>query len=181
VRTGRPLSVLELTTLGIILKRGPCLGYVVLQNFAHSQTSAYRSGAGTVYPLLKRLTASGHLHLEDGHYTLTDLGRAALRKWLASPTEGHGVGTLLDEIRSRMYFMKLLPQAEAVACAEACLKELRKVAVTCRRQMEDYAAAGDPFSELAMLGTLHETEARIAWMEEVTKRFRAGTPWSDKA
>ncbi|MBS1707281.1 MAG: helix-turn-helix transcriptional regulator [Armatimonadetes bacterium] len=177
MRTGRPLSVLELTTLGIILKRGPCLGYVVLQNFAHSQTSAYRSGAGTVYPLLKRLTASGHLLLEENHYTLTDLGRNALRKWLASPTEGHGVGTLLDEVRSRVYFMRLLTPPEAVACAEGCLDKLRKLEVDCRRKVEDYAADGDPFSELAMLGALRETEARIKWMEEMVDRFRSGQPW----
>lgn len=179
VKSGRPLSIIELTTLGIVLKQGPCVGYVVIQNFAHSQTAAYRSGAGTVYPLLKRLTESGYLDIEDSKYTLTDLGRSALRTWLSGPSEGHAVGTLLDEVRARVYFMKLLTPDEAVACAESCIHELRRLLVKCRRTMEDYAEAGDQFSELAMLGTVHETEARISWLEAALVRLRSGSPWDN--
>ena len=174
----RSLSTLELTALGIVLKRGPCLAHTVLGEFAGSRTSAYRSGAGSIYPLLKRLTEAGLLALEGRLYRLTDAGREALRGWLKGPFEETQFSCGLDEFRSRAYFLRLLSREEAVAFAEGALDGLRVLLGRCEETLRGYQASGDRFSELAMRGAVRETEARIAWMTELLGQFQSDEFWA---
>lgn len=163
----RPLSPLELTALGIVLKRGPCVAHAVVAEFQGSSTFAYRSGAGAVYPLLKRLVGFGLLGLEGRHYSLTEAGAEALRNWLRPPLDASALSTNLDLIRSRAYFLKLLPPAEVAAFIDYARDNLVEVLEECRATTERYRTAGDRFSEWAMRGAELETEARIAWLTEM--------------
>jgi len=171
VEIGRRLSALELTVLGVILKRGPCLAHAVVREFIGSQTSAYRSGAGSIYPLLKRLTAAGLLKQTRKKYTLTEAGEEALRDWLRPPFPEGDFSTSLDVIRSRAYFLKLLSPLEIVEFAEYSRAELEKLLASCQRTHRQYQELGDPFSEMAMLGAIKETEARLAWLAQLKDRF----------
>lgn len=168
---GRRLSALELTALGVILKRGPCLAHAVVREFAGSQTSAYRSGAGSIYPLLKRLTGAGLLKVVQKKYTLTEAGMGALREWLRPPFPDGDFSTSLDVLRSRAYFLRLLTPLEIVEFVDYSRVELEKLLGECRETWRHYIEAGDPFSEMAMLGAIKETEARLAWLGELRERF----------
>jgi len=77
----RELSTLELTALGVVWKQGPCTAYAVMREFAGSQTLAYRSGAGSIYPLLKRLRGVGLLSEGEGKLRITSAGIERLRAW----------------------------------------------------------------------------------------------------
>jgi len=169
----RRLSALEFTVLGIILKKGPCTAYAVLAEFTHSASSAYRSGAGSVYPLLKRLEGAGLVTAEKGkrekRYTLSDAGLAALRDWFELTSED--ISCCLDVLRSRAYFLKILTPAERKAFLEAALAGLQVLLAQCRLQVEGYAKAGDRFSEMAMEGAVLETSARIRWIRSTLVRL----------
>jgi len=170
----RRLSSLELTALGVILKRAPCNAHTVVTEFAGSQTFAYRSGAGSIYPLLKRLTEIGLLSLDRKHYSLTEQGREAMRDWLRPPFPEADFSTNLDVLRSRAYFLKLLEPAEIDQFVSHCEANLATLLETCQTIQGKYQEAGDPFSEMAMEGTILETEARIEWIRHLGERF--GTP-----
>lgn len=163
----RPLSPLELTALGIILKKAPCVAHEVVKEFQGSQTFAYRSGAGSVYPLLKRLTSAGYLACEKKKFHLTNAGLEALRNWLRPPFDDVAVSTNLDLLRSRVYFLKLLSPQEVREFVDYSLSELAKILEDCQSSVRAYQTSGDRFSELAMMGAVRETEARISWLGDV--------------
>ncbi|MBN9500387.1 MAG: hypothetical protein BGO01_17230 [Armatimonadetes bacterium 55-13] len=165
----RPLSTLEMTALGIILKSAPCNAHAVLINFANSKTSAYRSGAGSIYPLLKRLTDASYLSLENKKYSLTESGLQAIREWILPPFGPNDISTNLDVLRSRVYFLKLLTPPEIKAFLDESRSNLQALLQDCQEITASYQTSGDRFSELAMLGAVRETEARIAWIEEIAQ------------
>lgn len=157
--------------LGVVLKRGPCLAHAVVREFSGSQTNAYRSGAGSIYPLLKRLTSAGLLKVVRKKYTLTEAGQEALRDWLRPPFPDGDFSTSLDVLRSRAYFLKLLGPSEILEFVDYAREGLEKLLVSCRATHAQYVELGDPYSEMAMLGAIKETEARLAWLGELRTRF----------
>ncbi len=166
----RRLSTLEYTVLGILWKKGGATAYAVTQEFAHSQTTAYRSGAGSIYPLLKRLAKAGLLTGgKDKTYRLTDRGVEELRVWYRSPLHQEDFSSLLDPLRSRVYFLAVLPPKERRGYFEAALSGLKMLEAECLHMLERYEAAGDPFSTIAAEGSLIETRARISWLKKVRK------------
>lgn len=163
----RPLSTLELTALGIVLKSGPCLAHAVVTMFASSQTYAYRSGAGSIYPLLKRLASAGYLQESKRQYIITEAGKEAIRAWVKPPFEPSDFSTTLDTFRSRAYFLTLLSPSEIDEFTAKTLEGLNGLLVECSQALEAQRDSGDRFGELAMLGAVRETQARIMWMSEV--------------
>lgn len=164
----RPLTTLELTVLGVVLKRGPCVAHAVVNEFSNSQTLAYRSGAGSIYPLLKRLHEAGLVEYDGKQYTISEAGIQEMRRWIMPP---HEFSTNLDDLRSRIYFLRLLSPSEVQIFFENVLKELESLLERCRKDQEGYQRLGDPFSSLAILGAVRETEARIAWVNEIREAF----------
>lgn len=164
---GRPLSTLEFTVLGVILKRGPCVANAIVNEFVDSQTLVYRSGAGSIYPLMKRMHAAGLLSCEKKKYAITEEGVEALRQWII-PAEGLGkISTNLDVLRSRVYFLKLLSESEIEHFFTDAIAGLEITLSSSIESMKYYHGSGDRYSEMAMLGTIRETEARIAWIKEI--------------
>jgi DNA-binding PadR family transcriptional regulator len=168
----RPLSQLELTVLGVVMKRGRCVAHAVVSEFASSQTWAYRSGAGAIYPLLKRLTRAGLLDLSGRSYSISTLGIEALRNWVRPPFRAESFWTSLDEIRSRAYFLKLLSTQEIEEFLVSADNGLNDLLAECRSTLDAQRASGDTFGELAMLGAVRETEARIRWIAELRQGLR---------
>jgi DNA-binding PadR family transcriptional regulator len=169
----RKLSTLEQTALGIIYKRGPCKAYFVLSEFANSQNATYTSGAGSVYPLLKRLEEGGLIsHSLDGEhklYSLTPAGLEALRGWFDLEGDHSAVSCCLDTLRSRAYFLKVLGDSQRKAFLEAVLSSLNRLLAQSRKQVAHYRKSGDEFSELAMEGAVLETQARIRWVKKLAE------------
>lgn len=167
----RPLSLLELTVLGVVMKRGRCVANALISEFAGSRTFAYRSGAGSIYPLFKRLAAAGYLRSVGRAYEITEAGLDAIRAWMRPPFDEDAFATNLDGIRSRAYFLKLLSPEERLAFADSMTAGLEALLGDCRRNLVAQQKSGDRFGELAMLGAVRETEARIAWLREIRDRL----------
>ena len=171
----RRLSTLEFTALGILFKRAPCTAYAVLSEFSHSSTSAYRSGAGSVYPMLRRLEEAGLVasvarSSRDRLLSLSPDGVEALRGWFDLTHEG-GVSCCLDVLRSRMYFLKALTPEERDTFLSEAIAGLESLLGNCRETVEAYHRSGDRFSEVAMLGAVMETEARLQWLRVVGRKL----------
>ena len=170
----RPLSTIELTVLGIISKQGPCKAYAVMRELATSSSSYYRSGAGTIYPSVARLLKAGYLTVSDPEtktYVLSTKGRAALEEWLSSPVSDHDLHHTVDLVRLRTYFLQAVEPARRRALLTDALARMKSHLATMRPKVAAYQKSGDPFSALAMEGTILETEARIAWMERLLARL----------
>lgn len=167
----RDLTSLELTALGIVYKQTKVIAHDVVQHFSTSQTLAYRSGAGSIYPLLKRLTASGHLSLVDRYYEITPKGLQALKEWLSPPFTHEDISANLDMIRSRVYFLRLLEPDERRAFILAAIERLEELRANCSSEVAANESVADNFSACAMLGALRETEARIQWLREIQDRL----------
>ncbi len=165
----RPLSTLELTALGVVWKKGPCTAYAVMQNFAGSKGETYRSGAGSIYPLLKRLCGAGFLAETGKGLRITDEGIVRLRAWIGNVDAARDVAANLDPLRSRVHFLGLLAHEEQQDFVSKCLSELRRLR---REVLADQAGFVDheqQYGALALRGAVLETEARIKWMMELKK------------
>jgi DNA-binding PadR family transcriptional regulator len=156
-----------LTALGIILKQGPCLAHAVVTQFAGSSTYAYRSGAGSVYPLLKRLAEAGYLDYGNRKYSLTETGRDAIREWVRPPFEPGDFSTNLDVLRSRAYFLRLLSSEELEEFLTGARNGLEILLSECETSVRQQRESGDRFGEMAALGSVYETKARISWISEL--------------
>ena len=169
VNLDRPLSTLELTTLGIVYKKGPCVANAVVTEIAESKVYAFTSGAGSIYQLLKRLHAAGLLLQSQRRYSLSEFGIQALRTWLRPPFEADEFSPTLDPIRSRVTFLGLLSQSELDEFTSKTMEGLNLLLDQCSQDLDAHRDAGDKIGELALLGAVRETQARIMWISEVRR------------
>ena len=65
----------------------PCYGYEILQDIDSKTAGAWRPGAGSVYPILKKLVASGYIKVEEAApgadrkvYSITQKGIDTLKE-----------------------------------------------------------------------------------------------------
>lgn len=170
----RPLSTLEYMALGLVWRKGPCTPYAVMKSIAQSKAQAFRSGAGSIYPLIKRLTGTGLIALSNGKLVITGQGSAELARWVSSVDPERDVTANLDPLRARLYFLKVLraeDQVRFLEQAEAGLLELQR-----KLEMDkaEYEQNGDPIGALAIQGAILETEARNSWIDLVRKRLGHG-------
>lgn len=79
-----------------MLSTGPCSGYDIKKKCDHSVAHFWNENYAHIYPVLKELEREGAVTSEsekqEGRpaknvYTITDLGREALEKWLMEPVE----------------------------------------------------------------------------------------------
>ena len=168
----RKLSTLELTVLGVVMKRGPCTGYAVVTEFSSSTGSIYRSGASSVYPLLDRLERAGLVlgkrseKRGEKQYEITEAGLSQLRHWFTLVPSTDDLTCTLDALRSRTYFMKVLAPDERERFFTDALAGLKRLLDQCEATVREYEMRGDPYSAMAMKGTVFETKARIQWLKQ---------------
>jgi DNA-binding PadR family transcriptional regulator len=170
----KQLSDLEFTILGIISKRAPCTSYAVAKEFFTSPSSHWRGSAGAVYPAVARLKALGLLRQERATrlgrpatlFSLTDKGRTTLRKWLTPPLPESAASITFDPIRTRSFFLAALSPAEQRAFLEEAERQLLSQVPRLEAECDRYRKSGDWFSEQSQRGTLHVTNARVAWIRE---------------
>lgn len=173
---------LEHVILGIVCKFGPLTAYAVRRHFADSPTPAFSSGAGTIYPAIARLVrarllrsrASARGAQARSLLTITPAGRRAHQAWLFAPS-GDYLQPQPDPLRTRIYFLGLLPAraqraflAQAVRTLEAQVRELERYA-------RSYPDEGVTFhSRLASNGITAMARARLEWLRSVQTRLFGG-------
>lgn len=170
----KQLSDLEFTILGVISKRAPCTSYTVAKEFFTSPSSHWRGSVGAVYPAVARLESLGLLREESATrlgrpctlFSLTDKGLATLRKWLTPPLPESAASITFDPIRTRSFFLAALSTEDQRAFLEEAERQLVAQVPRLEAECERYRKSGDWFSEQAQRGTLHVTNARLAWIRE---------------
>ncbi len=177
------LTELEHCVLGVIWHNGPMTAYEVASGFSASLSPYWSGSAGAIYPLVKRLQKRGLIKAElrawngsrKAMLTATGDGEKALRSWLEPPLPDDAGATSFDPIRTRLFFLDVLPAARR----ELFLDEAERViAVQLQRAMEQRAAEearGDELDALGSLGVVFELKARKRWIRAVREHLRKNT------
>jgi len=163
-----------MAVLGIVWKQEPCTPYSVMRELSGSASAFIRSKAGTVYPLVSRLVKAGLLAYEEGdkgskgdrNLKITEVGLEKIRTWLASPIPREDITHTVDLIRMRSGYLGALQPEDREQFVDRSLAGLRDHLRTCEQRELHYLGQGDAFGALGVREMIHETRARIAWLEE---------------
>ncbi len=172
-----PLTELENCTLGVIRQHQPCSTYRVRSEFARSKTTAWSASAGSIYPVIERLLATGHVRAtkrsgdQRGRrdLVLTALGQRAVQGWIMNLDRPMAAATP-DPIRTRACFLDQVAtdaeRREFLALAESLtrmmIQELRAEERSKDMAVLDY---------LATVGSRLQLEARLEWLGVVRRRL----------
>lgn len=180
----KQLTDLELTVLGIVRKKGPCTAYQIMQEFATSTATYYRSRAGSIYPLVSRLVrrrclaarAAARGRQPARRYAIAPAGTAALRAWLGPDVPREDGALPVDLLRTRTYFLAAVPRARRVAFVRSALAAVKSRLAENQSALAEYRRRKDPFSTLAMEGALMVMRARVRWLERALRQVQKTTP-----
>ncbi len=168
-------ELLEMTLLGVIGKYGPVTPYAVRQHFAVSPTSRFSASAGSIYPALQRLEERGLVSSRaDARgeqarrlYELSKEGLAQLRGWFDAPADSD-LEAPHDPLRTRLYFIGLLPKKQQQAFFEAVQEKMKEKLRKDERYVSSYGDTGpERLSRLAAEGGLFVMRARLRWLRKV--------------
>ena len=160
----------EGAVLGLLARVQPLSRYQILRFFQNSPARFQNVSKGSLYPLVSRLLERGMIVSETGlgpHgapvYSLTDLGRAALRNWTSRL---HARDMLpLDPLEQRVFSLGELPPAERIAWV-AQAKELilaKKAELEGHRQrMTSYV-----YGEIVYRADQERLDAKLNWLDRL--------------
>ena len=160
----------EGAVLGLLARVQPLSRYQILRFFQNSPARFQNVSKGSLYPLVSRLLERGMIASEIGQgphgapvYSLTELGRSALRNWV---TRLHARDMLpLDPLEQRVFSLGELPAAERIAWV-AQAKELilaKKAELEGHRQrMTSYA-----YGEIVYRADQERLDAKLNWLDRL--------------
>lgn len=177
----RTLTNLELTALANVWKKSGCTAYQVMKEFSGSTSAHFRSGAGSIYPIMDRLERDGYLRSEQSDrgsqtrtiYEITAKGRRSLTQWLTPPIEESDLAITPDPIRTRVYFLEFLPPDDRTAFLKRVHGELKQELEANKEVLREYEESQNTYGALAMRGAVRVMEARIDWIAELRRTIRA--------
>jgi len=173
-----PVTDLEAAALGCVAREAPCSAYAIRRHFRTSPSAHFSDSAGSVYPLVRRLSARGLLaarvvRLGERRtlaYVCTPRGRAELRRWLEVPLQPRGMVTV-DPLRTRLLFLEQLSPARRARWFARAVEALERHRAVIRQRLEHDESRNDVFLELAHLNVLLQAEARLEWVRRVRARL----------
>lgn len=171
----QPMTVRN--SLLALLAQGPAHGYALKAAFEGGTAGAWPLNVGQVYQTLRRLERDGLVEpaatgdAERQSWRITDLGRAELERWYASPVDDDPPAR--DELAIKVL---LAVAAEAVDVAPI-LQSQRERSMERLQRYTRLKAQADPERELPWLLLLDalvlKTEAEIRWLDLCEERLRA--------
>ena len=162
----RKLSNVEMTILGLTWLRGPCTVYAVMKELAASESTYYRSRAGTAYSVVTRLVKFGLIHqAEDNSISITEPGTATLQKWVGPNIEQADIAHTVDWVRLRFFFLECLAPADRLSLIDRCLEGLAEFEQRCLNLIQVNRELGEYFGALATVNIVMETRARMRWLQ----------------
>lgn len=175
----RKLSELEGVCLGVIYKRRSCTAYTVRMELKESPSSHWRASAGAIYPLLARLEDEGLIRsaedAQDGRgrklLTVTPDGVRAIKAWMKMIVDLDLISEISDPVRTRIFFLKALTNAEQIRLVEGLLKALKQQLSAMRKNLEGRPAEADLFDNLGAIGAIISTQGRIEFLNVVLSRI----------
>ena len=172
------LTELESATLGAIAQLQPCSTYQVRRAFARSATAAWSASAGTIYPVIERLTRLGlvRAQVRSGDprgrrdLSVTAKGRRAIRAWVLGLT-ARDAASMPDPVRTRLHFLELLESKDERAAFLDAAARLTDAAIAQTKIFLKAERAHARIDYLASLGALHQLEARRKWLRLVRRQL----------
>lgn len=168
------LSEIEACVLALVAVDGPATPYAIRTVFLDSPSPQWSGSAGTIYPLIERLSRRRLIRAEvcltgkrRGHQiSLTAAGSQALRQWLALPIPEWVAGVPPDPLRTRVRFLSAISANRRKAFLQNAhhrtQAHLRAVEADCERKR-----AKDEFQYLMARGALLSMQSRCAFLQEV--------------
>lgn len=170
------MTELEACVLALLCRDGPMTAYQVRKEFERSRASTWRASTGSIYPLIKRMSARGLIAAkpERGdargtrHLAATKAGQRKVEAWLTETPAWIGDATE-DPIRTRVQFLILLP----VSLRRRTIVGMAKVTEAAIAALDVYMADSniDAIEKLAHEGARAMLEARATWLEKVLQHF----------
>jgi DNA-binding PadR family transcriptional regulator len=161
-----------------VLAHRPMTGYEIARNFDQVLSHFWRASHQQIYRELARMNSEGDVVFraveqsgkpEKKLYSLTRAGRAALKKWVAAPTDPpRPQYDLLVKLLAGLLVNKAALVREIARVREetvAYLKILRSMEVQCLKQPPQ--TSYDHALFLALRRGLLLVEAQLAWLDEV--------------
>ena len=174
------LTELEQCVLGVIWRDGPVTAYEIANLFATSLSSFWSGSAGAIYPVVQRLRRRGLVHgtarawngTRKTVLTASDKGVEVLRNWLTPPLPIAAAGPTYDSIRTRMFFLKVLPAAARRQFVDDAERITREQLVITRKAHEQQKALGNESEALGVLGVILEMKARLTWLRAIRQSLK---------
>jgi DNA-binding PadR family transcriptional regulator len=183
----RKLSTIEMTVLGFAWLRGPCTIYAIMKEISSSESSFYKSRAGTAYSVANRLlgfklleSISDPERSEEKLIRVTESGILALQSWLTPPVPLPDIFHSADLVRLRFFFLGVVDQDKRLAFIDDSIKGLQEFLTRCEQLIPKNEAIGDYFGVLATVSTVLETRARIEWLTMVREWVENPLALNDK-
>lgn len=175
----RKLSELEGVVLGIINKTQPCTAYTLRNKLKQAPSSHWRASAGSIYPLLTRLTSekllSSARDTNDGRdrdfLSITKQGLLSLKAWIKTGVEQNIISSVLDPVRSRMFFLDVLSASERIAFTEQLITAMQQYVTETQNHLANKSAGHDLFDYLGSLGAQASAESRLDWLLHVRQQL----------
>ncbi|WP_370338000.1 PadR family transcriptional regulator [Parvularcula marina] len=170
------LTSLSYALIGLALA-APRTGYALRKVFEDTPLGAFSSSPGSIYPALRKLTASGHLDARtDGNsaiYHVTAKGRRVLRDWALAPVTLHEISREADIALLRFAFQEMLGDA---AGTRAFLLSFREAVTAHIAGLEAYMESDDVIhmsvhGRLAMENGIMSYRCNLAWAEKALRAF----------
>ena len=145
-----------------------------------SPSSHWRASAVALYPLLARLEKDGLIRstkdADDGRgrklLTITSSGKKALKAWIKEIANPDLISEVFDPLRSRIFFLGALANAEQISFAENVLGALDRHLADTRKHLLERSASEDLFEHLGAMGGVMNAESRIEMLKAVLARIR---------
>lgn len=167
------LTHAEAMALMTAYRFGPLTTYRLRRLYAEAPVASYSNSTGTVYPVVRRLSARGLIETRPvegsrrGAETLvcTEAGRKALKAWVM--TLGKEEAVLTDTARSKLSCFGLLSPAERLAWVETLQANLEAATQVLA---EFYARHSDVlFADILQDNFVSTLESRRAWAERLRR------------
>ena len=171
------VSELEGVVLGLIGHQQRCTAYQVRRALQASPSTYWSASAGAIYPLLKRLVASGHAKSvqdpDDGRgksiLSLTPRGRKALTTWILGASEPNVAASIFDAVRGRAFFLDAIPAADRQKFVNTTLGALEDFLALAVEHERGLSSESTKYERLAANGAVRVARARVEWMKEVVE------------
>jgi len=170
------LSEIEACVLALVSEDGPATPYAIRKIFLDSPSPQWSGSAGTIYPLIERLSRRKLIHSKlrltgkrRGHQiSLTSAGSHALRLWLSHPVPEWVGGVPPDPLRTRVRFLGAISAKHQTAFLQNAYQRtqehLRAVEADCERKRTQ-----GKFQYLTARGALLAMQSRCAFLQEVAE------------
>ena len=172
------LSHLAYIALGVVAESQPCSGYAVMKDFQGSSSTYFSGSAGAIYPLLRRLHASGLIketRTKAGSrvrrtYSITRKGSGALEEWLSAPVPQEDVAFMVDLLRARTLFFERLSQPKRRAFVKDARALLNQRILEFESRLKD-STKYTKIDHVSFHSVVMIDRARVAWLDLVEKEL----------